>query len=116
MARSNKTSEKAKENNYKEYDITAANANDFKGRVYTEAKAHEKGKTYGITITINGISIRGCKLWVPKDENKDCSILFPTFEKEKDGKKEYTSYITFFEEKDRADVTELANKLAELVD
>ena len=116
MARgnNNKKEESKAASNFKEFDITASHNNDFKGRVYQEKHEAKSGKGcyYGLTLTVNGVSIRGCKLWVPADENKDCSIMFPTF---KDKNDKDVSYISFFEKDDAADVTEAANKIAELV-
>ena len=109
MAR--KTENKAADN-FKEFNITATNKNDFRGRIYKDAKAYDKGTSYGVSITINGVTIKGVKLWVPKEENKDCSFMWPSY-KGSDGK--YNDYIAFFEDSDKADVTELANKLAEMI-
>lgn len=111
MARGNKSTE-SKATNYKEFDITGSNQNDFKGRLYTDGSVSDKGTRYGIGITINGITIKGAKLWVPNDTNKDCSIMWPEY-KDKAGK--YNAYILILDEKDKADITELANKLAELL-
>lgn len=112
MARGTKK-EETKATNYKEYDITGSNAsNDFKGRLYLDGFESDKGTRYGLGITLNGITIKGAKLWVPKDENKDCSIMWPEY-KDKDGK--YQPYILILGENDRKDVTEIANKLAELI-
>lgn len=111
MARGIKKEEK-KEKNYKEFNITGPNLNDFKGRVYLEEKKSDKGSRYGLSITVNGMTIKGASLWIPVDESKECAILWPSY-KGSDG--EYNSYIIFFDEKDRADVTEIANLLGELV-
>lgn len=112
MARGTKKEETKATANYKEFDLTGSNQNDFKGRLYLDGTESYKGTRYGLGITLNGITIKGVKLWVPKDENKDCSIMWPEY-KNKDGK--YQSYIIILEEKDRKDVTEIANKLAELI-
>lgn len=112
MARGKKTEESKATVNYKEYDLTGSNQNDFKGRLYLDGAASEKGTRYGLGITINGITIKGAKLWVPKDEEKDCSIMWPEY-KDKDGK--YQPYIIILDEKNRKDLTEIANKLAELI-
>ena len=110
MARGNKANEEKA--TFKEYDITGANQNDFKGRLYLEAHESEKGARYGLGLTMNGITIKGCKLWVPKDDKKDCSVMFPEYQ-DKEGK--YNPYILILEEKDRKDLTDLANKLAEML-
>lgn len=113
MARGKKTEESKATVNYKEFDLTGSNnSNDFKGRLYLDGSRSEKGTRYGLGITINGITIKGAKLWVPEDENKDCSIMGPEY-KDKDGK--YHPYIIILDEKDRKDLTEIANKLAELI-
>lgn len=98
--------------NYKEFDIMASNKNNFTGRVYTERKDFEKGAAYGVSITINDVTIKGVKLWVPKDEDKDCSFMWPSY---KDSKGNYNNYVDFFNQEIAADVTEVANKLAEML-
>ena len=113
MARGTKKEETKATANYREFDLTGSNAsNDFKGRLYLDGSGSEKGTRYGLGITLNGITIKGAKLWVPKDEDKDCSIMWPEY-KDKDGK--YQPYILILGENDRKDITEIANKLAELI-
>ena len=111
MARGNKK-EESKATNYKEFNITGAHQNDFTGRVYLDGTESDKGTRYGLGITVNGITIVGSKLWVPKDGNKDCSIMWPQYV-DKDGN--YHDYIKVFNKDDNSDITELANKLAELL-
>lgn len=116
MARGNKTNEvkSVKDNpiNYKEFNITGTHQNDFTGRLYLDGTASDKGTRYGIGLTVNGITIVGAKLWVPKDTNKDCSIMWPQYV-DKNG--DYHDYIKVFNKDDIADIIELANKLAELL-
>lgn len=113
MARGNsKAANETKETNYIEFDFMATHKNDFKGRIYKDAKAYDAGIAYGISITINGVTIKGGKLWVPKSEEKDASFMWPSY-KGKDGK--YYDYIAFFEDSDKSDVTEAANKIASMI-
>ena len=109
MARANN---KASETNYIEFDFTATNKNDFKGRIYKDAKAYDKGTAYGVSITINGVTIKGAKLWMPSASDKEPNFMWPSY-KANDGK--YYDYIAFFEDGDRCDVAEAAKKLGELV-
>lgn len=112
MARGSKSEKKEvkKELNYKEFDITGEHNNDFKGRVYVDGKEAKSGKgtSYGITITINGVGIKGAKLWVPDDEEKDVCFLWPSY-KDKDDKNQ--SFIAFYDKDDISDVKEAAAKI-----
>lgn len=113
MARTNaKAANENQETNYIEFDFTATNKNDFKGRLYKDAKAYDSGIAYGLSITINGVTIKGAKLWSPNASDKDASIMWPSY-KGKDGK--YYDYIAFFEAGDKSDVTEAANKIAKML-
>lgn len=116
MARANtkaaNETKETKETNYIEFDFTGKNKNDFKGRVYTDGKSYDTGIAYGISITINGVTIKGGKLWVPDNKEKDASFMWPSY-KGKDGK--YYDYIAFFEAPDKADVTEAANTIANMI-
>lgn len=113
MARTNnKEAKKSETKNYKVFNLTGAHGNDFSGRIYLEPITSNKGSRYGLSITINGITIKGAKLWIPDDENKACSILWPSY-KDKDG--EYQSYIIFFEADDREDIRDLVDIISDLV-
>ena len=111
MARNQSKKEETKQE-FKEFDITAAHQNTFEGRLYLEPHCTAKGRWHRVSLTINGISIRGVKLWVPNDDNKDITFLFPSYET-KDGKSE--SYIVFFNKDDRDDMLETAAKLEEML-
>ena len=109
MARGKKTEEK-KELDYIEYDINGANGNDMEGRVYKEPHIVEgKGSWHGMSFTFNGLSVKGCKLWIPVDEKKAVCILWPSYE---DKEKKKQSYIAFFKKEDREDVANLCEHLA----
>lgn len=108
MARGKKTEEKKAD--FVAFDLTAKHNNNLEGRVYKEPHIVEgKGSWHGMTITVNGVTIKGCKLWVPIDEKKAVCILWPSY-KSKEGKNE--SFIAFFNEDDRTDIAELCEKLA----
>ena len=110
MARNN--TKAANETNYTKFDFTGTNKNDFKGRLYTDGKSYDTGVAYGISITINGVTIKGAKLWVPDNKEKDASFMWPSYKGKDD---EYYDYIAFFEAGDRSDVTEAANKIANMI-
>ena len=113
MARANKTNGAAKEaeKDYIEFNITgAANRNDFEGRLYKEAYIGDKGAWHALSITINGITIKGSKLWIPKDDKKDKAILWPSYQ-DKDGKSH--PFIAIFGKEDNEDIQNLAASLAE---
>lgn len=104
-------SKKEAPKDYKEFDITAEHQNNFTGRIYS-GKQYDKGCKYGLSITINGIDIKGVSLWVPDDKEKNASFMWPSY-KNKDG--DYVSYIGIFNKDDAADAISAANKLADLV-
>ena len=106
MARQTK---KTEEKNYNEYNMTGENGNDIEARVYKEPHSGDKGAWHGISITINGVTIKGAKLWIPLDEKKDMAILWPSY-KDKDGKNQ--PYIALFDEKDRKDLDAFIGKAA----
>ena len=115
MARANtatKKEEKKDEKNYVEFDVTAPNGNIFEGRVYKEAHIGDKGAWHAISITVNGITIKGAKLWIPSDESKARSILWPSY-KDKDGK--FQPFIMIFKKEDADDLDAAISKMAELL-
>lgn len=113
MARTNtKAANEIEKINYIDFDFTATNKNDFKGRLYTDGKSYDTGAAYGLSITINGVTIKGAKLWVPLASDKGASFMWPSY-KNKDGK--YSDYIAFFEDGDKADVSEAAKNIAKLL-
>lgn len=107
MAR-NQSKKEETNKEFKEFDITAAHQNTFEGRLYLEPHSTEKGRWHRVSLTVNGISIRGVTLWVPNDDDKDITFLFPSYTT-KDGKSE--SYIVFFNKEGRDDMLETAAKL-----
>lgn len=109
MARGKKT--ETTEVNYIEIDVKGAHDNNFEGRVYKEPHVvNGKGSWHGVSLTVNGVTIKGVKLWIPVDEKKAVCFLWPSYE-DKDKNRE--SYIAFFDKDDREDVSNLAEKLAE---
>lgn len=109
MARGKKKDDQKVEN-FIAFEVTGKHDNNFEGRIYKEPHTVEgKGSWHGVSITINGLTVKGVKLWIPVDEAKAVCFLWPSY-KSKDGKNE--SYIAFFNEDDREDVAALADKLA----
>lgn len=58
------------------------------------------------------MTIKGCKLWVPNDDNKNCSILFPNY---KDSKGDYQDLVVAYNKELREDLTDLANKINDML-
>lgn len=108
MGRTSKA-EKKEEKNYLEFSITGKNNNDFDGRCYKEAHIGDKGAWHALSITINGVTIKGSKLWIPNDEAKPVTILWPSY-KDKDNKRQ--PFIALFKKEDHEDLQELLENLA----
>ena len=103
------TAKKTEEKNYIEFSLSATNHNDFEGRVYKEAHVGDKGAWHALSITINGVTIKGSKLWIPSDESKSVAVLWPRY-KDKDGKNQ--SFVALFKKEDSDDLQEVINNLA----
>lgn len=110
MARGSKKEEKKEA--FKTFNIMGSNKNNFEGRVYLEPKTTDKGARFALSITINDVTIKCASLWVPADDDKDCSIMFPSF-KGHDGT--YVDFVILYDDKIRKDSIEVANKIGDMV-
>ena len=98
-----------KESNFKEFSFESG-ANVANGRIYPESyKDTGKAEIYGLSLTINGLVIRGCKLVVTDKSN---FISFPQY-KTKDG--DYESLVFMVEKEDIEFLKGLANEIANLI-
>lgn len=97
------------ENNYKEFNFEAKN-NFFSGRIYTEGTKSEKATRFGLSLTINGLAIIGCKLFVT--ENKTF-VAMPTY---KTSGGEYKNLCFFTDKEDLKDLDNLASHLKSLLE
>lgn len=96
-------------NNFKEFSFESG-ANVANGRIYTDSyKDTGKSEIYGLSLTINGLVIRGCKLVVTDKSN---FISFPQY-KSKNG--DYESLVFMVEKEDIEFLKGLANEIANLI-
>lgn len=105
MGRKNNTK---KESNFKEFSFESG-ANVANGRVYLEVRKTDKADIYGLSLTINGLVIRGCKLVVTDKSN---FISFPQY-KTNDG--DYESLVFMVEKEDLEFLKGLANTISNLI-
>ena len=106
MGRKNTT--KKETVNFKEFSFKSG-ANVANGRVYLELRKGDKADIYGLSLTINGLVIRGCKLVIT---DKSTFISFPQY-KTKDG--DYESLVFMVEKEDLEFLKGLANEISNLI-
>ena len=94
--------------NFKEFSFESG-ANVANGRVYLEMKKSDKADIYGLSLTINGLVIRGCKLVITDKSN---FISFPQY-KTKEG--DYESLVFMVEKEDIEFLKGLANEISNLI-
>ena len=94
--------------NFKEFSFESG-ANVANGRVYLEMRQSDKADIYGLSLTINGLVIRGCKLVITDKSN---FISFPQY-KTKEG--DYESLVFMVEKEDLEFLKGLANEIATLI-
>lgn len=97
-----------KESNFKEFSFELG-VNVANGRVYLDIRKGDKADIYGLSLTINGLVIRGCKLVVT---DKSTFISFPQY-KTKDG--DYESLVFMAEKEDIEFLKGLANEISKLI-
>lgn len=96
--------------NFKEFELKKG-GNLASGRVYSGTKNDKTGSVmYPLSLTINGLVIKGCKL---VDSEKSTFISMPQYQT-KDGK--YENICFFVEREDIDFMKELAQKVLSLVD
>lgn len=105
MGRKNTTK---KESNFKEFSFESG-ANVANGRVYLDGSKRGKAYIYGLSLTINGLVIRGCKLVITDNSN---FISFPQY-KTNDG--DYESLVFMVEKEDLEFLKGLANTIYNLI-
>lgn len=74
----------------------SSEVNDASGRVWLPARETDASCIYGLSLTLNGLTIKNCSLFFSKNNAYDPFIKFPEYVK-KDGSK---ASIIFFTEKD----------------
>lgn len=106
-ANTNKDNSKGKEKDaFIEFDYSSG-ANSSNGRIYLDnAKSTDNYAIVPISLALNGLVIKGCRVYIPRNnDDKEPSIMFPAF-KNKDG--EYIPYMYMYEKEDIAFLKELA--------
>ena len=93
---------------YKEFSFESG-ANVANGRVYLESRKSDKADIYGLSLTINGLVIRGCRFVVTDKSN---FISFPQY-KSKDGN--YESLVFMTEKEDIEFLKGLTTEISNLI-
>lgn len=111
-ANTNKDNFKGKEKNaYIEFEYSSG-ANTANGRIYPDNEKSEYAYSIvPISLTLNGLVIKGCRIYIPKtNDDKGPGIMFPAFEN-KEGK--YIPYMYMYEKEDIKFLKELAQNIAD---
>ena len=111
-ANTNTSNSKGKENDaFIEFDYSSG-VNSANGRIYLDNEKSEN--TYSmvpISLTLNGLVIKGCRVYIPRgNDDKGPGIMFPSF-KNKNG--EYIPYMYMYEKDDIKFLKDLAQHIAE---
>ena len=111
-ANTNTSNSKGKENDaFIEFDYSSG-VNSANGRIYLDNEKSEN--TYSmvpISLTLNGLVIKGCRVYIPRgNDDKGPGIMFPSF-KNKNG--EYIPYMYMYEKYDIKFLKDLAQHIAE---
>ena len=90
----------------------SSGANAANGRIYLDnEKSTDTYSIVPISLELNGLVIKGCRVYIPRDnEDRGPGIMFPAF-KNKDG--EYIPYMFMYEKDDIAFLKELAKRIAD---
>ena len=111
-ANTNQENYKGKEKDaFIEFEYSSG-ANTANGRIYPEGeKCSDAASIIPISLTLNGLVIKGCRVYIPKgNDNKGPGIMFPAF-KNKEG--EYIPYMYMYEKEDIKFLKELAQNIAD---
>lgn len=111
-ANTSKDNSKGKEKNaYIEFEYSSG-ANTANGRIYLDnEKSEDAYSIVPIGLTLNGLVIKGCQVYIPKgNDDKGPGIMFPAF-KNKEG--EYIPYMYMYEKEDIKFLKELAQHIAD---
>ena len=111
-ANTNPSNSKGKEKDaFIEFDYSSG-VNAANGRIYLDSE--KSTDTYSIVpigLTLNGLVIKGCRVYIPRgNDEKVSGIMFPAF-KNKDG--EYIPYMYMYEKDDIAFLKKLAKHIAD---
>ena len=111
-ANTNKDNSKGREKDaFIEFDYSSG-ANAANGRIYLDnVKCKDTYYIVPIGLTLNGLAIKGCRVYLPRNnDDKGPGIMFPAF-KNKDG--DYIPYMYMYEKEDIAFLKGLAQHIAD---
>lgn len=110
-ANTNRDNSKGKEKEaFIEFNYSAG-ANAASGRIYLDnAKSTDNYSMVPIGLSLNGLAIKGCRVYIPRgNDEKGPGIMFPAFKNKDD---EYIPYMYMYEKEDIAFLKELAVRIA----
>ena len=89
----------------------SSGANASNGRIYLDnEKSEDTYSIVPISLTLNGLVIKGCRVYIPKgNDDKGPGIMFPSFK----NKGEYIPYMYMYEKDDIKFLKELAQHIAD---
>ena len=111
-ANTNNYNSKGKEKDaFIEFEYSSG-VNTAHGRIYPEGeKSSNAASMVPISLTLNGLAIKGCRVYIPKgNDDKGPGIMFPAL-KNKEG--EYIPYMYMYENDDIKFLKELAQHIAD---
>lgn len=111
-ASTSKDNSKGKEKDaFIEFDYSSV-VNAANGRIYLDnEKSTDNYSIVPISLTLNGLVIKGCRVYIPRgNDDKGPGIMFPSF-KNKNG--EYIPYMYMYEKDDIKFLKELAQHIAD---
>ena len=111
-ANTNTNNTKGKEKDaFIEFEYSSG-ANTANGRIYPDnEKSTDTYSIVPIGLTLNGLVIKGCRVYIPKgNDDKEPGIMFPAF-KNKEG--EYIPYMYMYEKEDIKFLKDLAQRIAD---
>lgn len=109
MGRAARSTSTSTTKNYKEFAFDSG-ANTASGRIYTDnVKKTDKSQSYGLSLTINGLVIVGCKLVMTANSN---FISLPSY---KASNGEFKSLVYMVEEEDVKFLKDLAAEIVKVI-
>lgn len=90
----------------------SSGANTANGRIYLDnEKSTDTYSIVPISLTLNGLVIKGCRVYITKgNDDKGPGIMFPSFKNKND---EYIPYMYMYEKEDIKFLKELAKHIAD---
>lgn len=109
MGRTARSTTNASQSKYKEFAFDSG-ANTASGRIYTDSvKKTDKSQSYGLSLTINGLVIVGCRLVMTANSN---FISLPSY---KASNGEFKNLVYMVEEEDIKFLRDLAAEIVKVI-